>query len=84
MGETDRPVGQPVVHRLSYVNVRGAGGRLLFRYDPDRSLVEIRVRGVTEVIDLTQVGTTGSASEAARVGEARGAEKVALPKESAE
>lgn len=37
-----------------YQDVRGPDGRLLFRFDPDRDLVEIRDRGQTYVIDLSQ------------------------------
>ncbi len=36
-----------------YRDVRGPDGRLLFRFDPDRDLVEIRDRGQTYVIDLS-------------------------------
>lgn len=43
---------------MSYLDVRGPDGRLLFKYDPDRLLVEIRVRGVDLVVDLTQYQPT--------------------------
>lgn len=36
-----------------YQDVRGPDGRLLFRFDPERLLVEIAVRGVVYVVDLT-------------------------------
>lgn len=36
-----------------YQDVRGPDGRLLFRFDPDRLLVEIAVRGTVYVVDLT-------------------------------
>lgn len=39
---------------MTYRDVRGPDGRLLFRFDPDRDLVEIRDRGQTYVIDLSQ------------------------------
>lgn len=39
---------------MAYVDVRGPDGRLLFKYDPDRMLVEIVSRGVSYVVDLTQ------------------------------
>lgn len=38
---------------MSYIDVRGADGRLLFRYDPARGLVEMRVKGELHVVDLT-------------------------------
>lgn len=38
---------------MSYQEVRGNDGRLLFRYDPDRQLVEIKVDGRLYVVDLT-------------------------------
>lgn len=38
---------------MGYVEVRGDGDRLLFRYDPDRRLVEIKPRGGrVQVVDL--------------------------------
>jgi len=36
-----------------YQDVRGPDGRLLFRFDPERLLVEIAVRGTVYVVDLT-------------------------------
>lgn len=36
-----------------YQDVRGPDGRLLFRFDPERLVVEIVVRGTTYVVDLT-------------------------------
>lgn len=39
---------------MSYVDVRGPDGHLLFRYDPDRLVVEVRRQGVAYVIDLMQ------------------------------
>lgn len=42
---------------LSFVDVREPHtNKLLFRYDPDRGLVEVQRRGVKTVVDLTQVG----------------------------
>jgi hypothetical protein len=38
---------------MSYIDVRTADGRLLFRFDPDRLLVAIRARGEDHVVDLT-------------------------------
>ena len=37
---------------MSYLDIRDANGRLLFRYDPERSLVAIRARGELHVVDL--------------------------------
>lgn len=39
---------------MSYQDVRGPDGRKLFRFDPDRMLIEIVRRDVTYVVDLTQ------------------------------
>ena len=36
-----------------YIDVRGPDGRLLFRFDPERMLVEIVARGQTYTVDLT-------------------------------
>lgn len=36
-----------------YQDVRGPDGRLLFRIDPDRMVVEVVKRGVVYVVDLT-------------------------------
>lgn len=36
-----------------YQDVRGPDGRLLFRFDPERLLVEIVARGQVYVVDLT-------------------------------
>ena len=36
-----------------YQDVRGPDGRLLFRFDPERLLVEIAVKGTVYVVDLT-------------------------------
>lgn len=36
-----------------YTDVRGPDGRLLFKFDPERLLVEIVVKGTTYVVDLT-------------------------------
>jgi hypothetical protein len=36
-----------------YQDVRGPDGRLLFRFDPERLVVEIMVKGQVYVIDLT-------------------------------
>lgn len=36
-----------------YQDVRGPDGRLLFKFDPERLLVEIVVKGTTYVVDLT-------------------------------
>ena len=33
--------------------MRGPDGRLLFKFDPERLLVEIVVKGTTYVVDLT-------------------------------
>ena len=42
---------------LSFVDVREPHtNKLLFRYDPERNLVEVQRRGVKTVVDLTQVG----------------------------
>lgn len=41
---------------LSFVDVREPHtNKLLFRYDPERGLVEVQRRGVKTVVDLTQV-----------------------------
>jgi len=37
-----------------YLDVRGPDGRKLFRYDPERDLVEIRDRGTVYTVDLSQ------------------------------
>lgn len=39
---------------MAYTDVRGPDGRLLFRFDPDRMLIEIVSRGAVYVVDLTQ------------------------------
>lgn len=39
----------------NYLDVRSSRGKLLFRYDPYRGIVEIQERGVKEYIDLTQI-----------------------------
>lgn len=36
-----------------YIDVRGPDGRLLFRFDPERLLVEIVARGQVYTVDLT-------------------------------
>lgn len=36
-----------------YIDVRGPDGRLLFKFDPERLLVEIVARGLAYTIDLT-------------------------------
>lgn len=36
-----------------YTDVRGPDGRLLFKFDPERLLVEIVVKGTVYVVDLT-------------------------------
>ena len=36
-----------------YIDVRGPDGRLLFRFDPERMLVEIVARGQVYTVDLT-------------------------------
>lgn len=36
-----------------YQDVRGPDGRLLFRIDPDRMVVEVVKRGAVYVVDLT-------------------------------
>lgn len=53
MGSADRPVGGLETCVLTYVDVRNAEGKLLFRYDPVNGVVEIKTRGVTEVVDLS-------------------------------
>jgi len=37
-----------------YQDVRGPDGRKLFRFDPERDLVEIRDRGTVYTVDLSQ------------------------------
>ncbi len=37
-----------------YQDVRGPDGRLLFRFDPERDLVELVQRGVAYVVDLAR------------------------------
>ncbi len=37
-----------------YQDVRGSDGRKLFRYDPERNLVEIRHQGTFYTVDLNQ------------------------------
>jgi len=38
---------------MGYIPVREpATNKLLFRFDPDRNLIEIKVRGVVTVVDL--------------------------------
>ena len=39
---------------MMYQDVRGPDGRKLFRFDPDRDLVEIRDRGTVYTVDLSQ------------------------------
>ena len=36
----------------AYVSVRGNGGKLLFRYDPIRRIVEVQDRGERHYVDL--------------------------------
>jgi hypothetical protein len=38
---------------MAYTDVRGPDGRLLFRFDPERLLVEIVARSIVYVVDLT-------------------------------
>jgi len=38
---------------MGYYDVRGPDGRLLFRFDPDRLLVETSVKGTIYTVDLT-------------------------------
>lgn len=38
---------------MSYTDVRGPDGRKLFRFDPERMVVEIVVKGQVYVVDLT-------------------------------
>jgi hypothetical protein len=38
---------------MAYIDVRGPDGRLLFRFDPERLLVEIVARGQVYTVDLT-------------------------------
>lgn len=41
---------------LSFVDVREPHtNKLLFRYDPERGLIEVQRRGIKTVVDLTQV-----------------------------
>jgi len=40
---------------MSFIDIREPHtNRLLFRYDPERDLIEIQVRGVITVIDLSK------------------------------
>ena len=39
---------------MSYVDVRGANGRFLFKFDPERLLVRMKIRGVVHIVDLTE------------------------------
>ena len=39
---------------MMYQDVRGPDGRKLFRFDPERDLVEIRDRGTVYTVDLSQ------------------------------
>ncbi len=44
-----------------YQDVRGPDGRLLFRFDPDRMVVEIVVKSTSYVVDLTVYMTATAA-----------------------
>ena len=46
---------------MSYQDVRGADGRLLFRFDPERMLVEVVVRRQLYIVDLTTYMETTAA-----------------------
>lgn len=37
---------------FGFVEVRDGDGRLLFLFDPERDLVEVRVKGRTSLVDL--------------------------------
>lgn len=38
---------------MAYIEVRGPDGRLLFKFDPERLLVEIVVKATPYTVDLT-------------------------------
>ena len=49
---------------MSWIEIRQPGtNRLLCRYDPERQLVEIQVRRVQTVVDLTQYQTAPQSAE---------------------
>jgi hypothetical protein len=49
---------------MSFVDVREPHtNKLLFRYDPDRAIVEIQRRGEKTVVDLTQYEAPGAPNE---------------------
>lgn len=49
---------------MTFVDVREPHtGKLLFRYDPERDIVEIQHRNVKTVVDLTQYKAPQSAEE---------------------
>lgn len=39
-----------------FLEIREPGGKLLFRYDPERDLIEIQRRGRKMLIDLRAIG----------------------------
>lgn len=39
---------------MAYTDVRGPDGRLLFKFDPERLVIQVQLRGVMYTIDLTQ------------------------------
>lgn len=45
---------------MGWTDVRDGKGHLLFRYDPQRQLIEVHQRGVRSVIDLTQYQSTAT------------------------
>lgn len=52
-----KTISQAVARRRSdgFWDIRGGNGKLLFLYDPERQLVEIKQRGEVELVDLKRI-----------------------------
>ena len=47
---------------MTWHDIHDPAGHLLFRYDPLRNLIELRHRGVMNLIDLTDYQSTATSS----------------------
>lgn len=56
MNQSERPLGPAAERRARFVNVRSPkNGKLLFRFDPNRDIIELKDRRDPPVyVDLTQ------------------------------
>ncbi len=66
---------------MGYIPVYGERGRMLFRFDPQRAIIQIRQRGVEYRVDLYTVTRERSGQNAVQMLPARqtGAESTAEP-----